>query len=726
MRRKQILVAFIFLFGIFQIFLYTPYCLVAATSIEAGDGHTVALKSDGTLWAWGWNYNGQLGDGTTEEVRYTPVQVGSATNWAAVAAGYWHTIALQLDGTLWAWGYNNNGQLGTGDNTDRCSPVQIGSDTDWVAVAAGDWHTVALKSDGTLWAWGWNGAYQLGTGDNTDRYSPVQIGSDTNWAAVAAGQYHTVSLKANGTFWAWGNNDYGQLGLGDGMPEQHAPVQVGSDTDWTAVAAGKYHTVSLKANGTFWAWGNNGYGQLGLGDEMPDQHAPVQVGSATNWVVMAVGDLHTVALESDGTLWAWGKNYYGQVGNGNTADCYAPVQVGSDTDWSSGNQSPPNPPTNPSPSSGATGVSVTDDLSWSNGGGAASYKVYFGTDSTPDSSDYRNTQTATTYDPGTLSYTTTYYWRIDAVNISATTTGSVWSFTTGAPPPPPNPPTNPSPTNGATGVSVTADLSWSNGGNAASYNVYLGTTPSLESGDYQGNQTVTTYEPGTLSYATTYYWRIDAVNSTATTTGSVWSFTTGAPPPPPNPPTNPSPSNGATGVSVTDDLSWSNGGDAASYNVYFGTTPSLESGEYQGNQTVTTYDPGTLSYATTYYWRIDAVNSTATTTGNVWSFTTPMDTDGDGFYDNEDAFPNDPTEWVDTDNDGTGNNSDPDDDDDGMPDVWEAQYGLNGLSNDAYQDKDNDGYSNIAEYRAGTNPTDPESHPIRPKAMPWIPLLLDD
>ncbi|HUU46143.1 MAG TPA: putative Ig domain-containing protein, partial [Acidobacteriota bacterium] len=168
-------------------------------------------------------------------------------------------------------------------------------------------------------------------------------------------------------------------------------------------------------------------------------------------------------------------------------------------------------------------------LSWSNGGGATSYLVYFGTDSTPDSGEYKGEQSGRSYDPGTLNYDRTYYWRIDAKNSAGTTTGDVWRFTTGsAPPQPPSKATNPNPSHGATNRSINTNVSWSNGGGATSYRVYFGTDSTPDSTEFKGEQTGTSYDPGTLAYSTTYYWRIDAKNSAGTTTGDVWRFTTGS------------------------------------------------------------------------------------------------------------------------------------------------------------------------------------------------------
>ena len=295
-------------------------------------------------------------------------------------------------------------------------------------------------------------------------------------------------------------------------------------------------------------------------------------------------------------------------------------------------QSKPSKPISPSPSDGETGQLITVDLSWSNGGGATSYDVYFGTDASPDNGDSQGSQLSTSYNPGSLDYATKYYWRLDAINSTDTTTGDVWSFTTEVEPVPlPSKPTNLSPSNGATNISIDADLSWSNGGDATSYVVYFGTDSSLDSGASQGSQSSTSYTPGSLDYGIEYFWQIDAVNSTGTTTGDIWSFTTEAEPVPlPSKPINLSPGNDATNISIDANLSWSNGGDATSYVVYFGTDSSPESGDLQGSQTNTSYNPGSLDYGIEYFWQIDAVNLTGTTTGDIWQFTTENAT---GFID---------------------------------------------------------------------------------------------
>lgn len=215
-------------------------------SVTAGDDHTAAVKRDGTLWSWGFNIFGQLGDGTRSD-RLRPVQIGSATDWASVAAAHGHrTVAIKRDGTLWAWGGNYFGELGDGTTTDRWAPVQIGTGTDWAAVATGAHHTVALRTDGTLWAWGWNPDGQIGDGTTTGRLTPAQVGTDGRWATVAAGVTHTVAVKSDGSLWAWGWNGNGQLGDGTTHSQRLTPRQVGADTRWVSVAAGGWSTVALR------------------------------------------------------------------------------------------------------------------------------------------------------------------------------------------------------------------------------------------------------------------------------------------------------------------------------------------------------------------------------------------------------------------------------------------------------------------------------------------------
>ncbi|NOZ26059.1 MAG: RCC1 repeat-containing protein [Nitrospirae bacterium] len=300
---------------------------VEVVAVAGGRFHTVELKSDGTVWAWGRNEAGQLGDGTTVDSP-APIEVTGISDVISVSAGVMHTVALRDDGTVWTWGGNEKGQIGDGTTTDRAAPVQVSGLTDVTAVAAGSYHTIALKSDGSVWAWGWNLFGQLGDGTRTAGGSPepVQVSGLTDVIAVAAGYGHTVAVKADGTVWAWGGNGSGQLGEGRKVVLSTTPVQVSGLTDVIAVAAGYGHTVAVKADGTVWAWGYNGSGQLGDGTTI-SKSTPVQVRGITNAVSAVAGFFHTIVLEAGGTVWTWGSNERGQLGVSTTEICEIYVSI---------------------------------------------------------------------------------------------------------------------------------------------------------------------------------------------------------------------------------------------------------------------------------------------------------------------------------------------------------------------------------------------------------------
>ncbi len=314
-----------------------------------GQFHVLSIKTDGTLWAWGLNFtDGRLGFNTLSNIQYSsPTQVGALTNWKYVGHQGDHSTAIKTDGTLWAWGSNQYRQLGHVNGTNYSSPVQVGALTNWKLVDNGYYHTLAITTNGALWAWGWNLYGQLGhnTSSASVYYSsPVQVGSLTNWKSISAGGSHSsFAIKTDGTLWAWGVNVWGNLGIGSINNYYSSPVQVGTLTNWKQVACGAgneslgeaTHTLAIKTDGTLWAVGGyNALGQLGLGNTT-NISTPVQVGTLTNWKSVAISQWTSFATKTDGTLWAWGYNTQGQVGNGNTSYYSSPIQIGSLTTWKS-------------------------------------------------------------------------------------------------------------------------------------------------------------------------------------------------------------------------------------------------------------------------------------------------------------------------------------------------------------------------------------------------------
>ena len=302
--------------------------LTNVLSVAAGGGSTYVLKSDGTVWAWGSNQRGQLGDGTATD-SLAPVQVQGLSGVIAVAAGLSHAVAIKGDGTVWAWGSNTDGQLGDGSNSDSFTPVQVNGLTGVTAVAAGSAHTLALKGDGTVLAWGSNASLQLAF--EPAGIEPLPVVAFTGAVAIAAGEGHSVAVKNDGTVWAWGDS----VLVGSVYSPGPTPSQVAGLSGVTAVASHGSHTVALKSDGTVWTWGNNQFGQLGNGTNDPigrtnsRSHTPAaQVNALNNVIAVTAGMNHTLALMGDGTVWAWGTYLAGNpADNQPTVENDLPVQV---------------------------------------------------------------------------------------------------------------------------------------------------------------------------------------------------------------------------------------------------------------------------------------------------------------------------------------------------------------------------------------------------------------
>ena len=405
------------------------------STLSAGNSFTIAIRYNGTMWSWGNNANGELGLLLSPSTghRSSPVQIGTRSDWTQVACGHEHSIALRSDGTIWSWGRNTVRQLGfpTVFNQGRSSPIQIGVLSNWTQVSAGDSNSAAIASNGTLWAWGLNTVGQVGRNDTLNVSSPVQVGTMSNWTQVSI-RSSTLAIRSDGTFWGWGNNQSSQLGLldsinrsspvqigtlsnwvsasntvsvnlamdnygtiytagGQGFPTnalsripfdainrsspvqlgeetnwksffgsyysvvektngsvwtiRSFPVQIGTDTDWKILMASddvestNTTKIGIKTNGTLWSWGPaNGTGLLGLGDTSA-RSIPTQVGTDTNWSTLTqILNNNITAVKTNGTLWGWGSNGAGQLGLGDKINRSSPTQVGTLSTWVSASQ----------------------------------------------------------------------------------------------------------------------------------------------------------------------------------------------------------------------------------------------------------------------------------------------------------------------------------------------------------------------------------------------------
>lgn len=350
--------------------------LTGVSKIAGAGSRTLAIKSDGTLWVWGDNTNGAVGDGYDEDPISTPKQINDWTDVIAIGGNHLHSLAIRKDGSIWTWGRTSVRNLGDGSRVWRNSPAEIytpadtagvalrythgllltDSGTVWtwgsnedgrlgdgtfaqspilkivegfggvIGVSAGIFHNLALKSDGTVWSWGDNTIGQLGDGTTIKRNTPVQTSGLTAAVAVSAGRTHSLALRNTGTAYAWGRNDHGQLGDGTTTPRSTPVVVSGLGGSVAKLAAGEQFNLALKSNGSVWAWGRNNLRQLGDGTTV-NKTTPFQVSGLSNIAAIAAGAEHSMVIKSDGTVWTWGGNTNGQLGNNSTTSVGSPVQA---------------------------------------------------------------------------------------------------------------------------------------------------------------------------------------------------------------------------------------------------------------------------------------------------------------------------------------------------------------------------------------------------------------
>jgi alpha-tubulin suppressor-like RCC1 family protein len=331
---------------------------IAANIRDSSSFAQAGIKTDGTLWTWGQGAGGMLGDATTS-IRSSPVTTaGGGTNWAQVAVGVNHMAGVKSDGTLWTWGRNSYGGLGDGGGASRSSPgTTAGGGTNWKQVSCGFIMTAAIKSDGTLWTWGYNGGEVTTTGNSFDTYggalgagsfaatggrsSPgTTSGGGTNWKFVSVGATTSGSysnsvgaIKTDGTLWTWGNNNNNTLGSGTGNRSSPGTTS-GGDTTWKQVSVGIDTTAAIKTDGTLWVWGVGGSGRLGTGNTSTRTSPVTTAGGGTDWKQVSVGYSSMAAIKTDGTLWTWGNAQSGQLGTGDTTSRSSPgTTAGGGTDW---------------------------------------------------------------------------------------------------------------------------------------------------------------------------------------------------------------------------------------------------------------------------------------------------------------------------------------------------------------------------------------------------------
>lgn len=299
--------------------LSTPVALTA--TLGGGFYHSAVLQDNGTVVSFGGNTQGQMGNSTRGSTDVpTPVQaLITGVRSLSVGDAALFTLALKSDGTVWVWGSNSDGQLGDGTTTSSAEPKQVSGLTGVTAVAAGQNFALALKSDGSVWAWGANGYGQVGIGNttnsSTNNWVPRQVSGLSGVTAIAACYEHALAVKSDGSVWAWGDNNAGELGLGSTGSRQTSPVQVSAISSVTQVACGSKHSVALKTDGSVWAWGNNFDYQLGDGTQVA-QSVPKQVAGVSGATQIAASENTTLALLSAGTVMGWGATERGQVGVG--------------------------------------------------------------------------------------------------------------------------------------------------------------------------------------------------------------------------------------------------------------------------------------------------------------------------------------------------------------------------------------------------------------------------
>ena len=305
--------------------------------VSAGENFSLGIKMDGTLWGWGQNSN-RLGLGLGNLANQNlPTQIGTANDWATVSAGNVHSLAVKTNGTLWAWGDGQFGQLGNGIFSSATPNLtQVGTANDWLSVSAGNRFSLAIKTTGTLWSWGLNSVGQLGQGNLTNLNLPAQVGTATNWSKIDAGNKHALAIDSTGFVYGWGDNTFGQFGNGTNTSSL-VPIILSSSNNWAEVSAGFDHSMALTTSGILYTFGNNVNGQLCDGTNTASNTMIAisfnLAGTVTQYIAISAGNSFSLAIKNDNTLWSGGYNTSGQLGLGNNTAVNTLNQVGTSNTW---------------------------------------------------------------------------------------------------------------------------------------------------------------------------------------------------------------------------------------------------------------------------------------------------------------------------------------------------------------------------------------------------------
>lgn len=295
--------------------------------ISTGGEYNLAIDNEGNIWSWGFNYYGQLGDGTKVD-KISPVQITTETKFKEVSAGngYDHSLAIDEEGNIWSWGCNKNGQLGNGTTTDSYNPKQITTGTKFIKIEAGECISFAIDENRDLWGWGWNRWGQLGYETEDIKNIPTKLNLNIKVKEISAKYLHNLLIDTEGNLWSWGRNGNGQVGNGKKEDSVKKPIQILQGTKFSKIATGIYYSLALDTNGRLWSWGRNDDGQLGDGTQT-DCYVPKQIQTETSFSQIGAITNFSVALDIEGNIWSWGCNKQGQLGDGTTVNKAEPEKI---------------------------------------------------------------------------------------------------------------------------------------------------------------------------------------------------------------------------------------------------------------------------------------------------------------------------------------------------------------------------------------------------------------